>query len=212
MSNVQSIAIAYPRFKKFLKKRTELTTLQINFYCDQYKKYYRSLRRLAVAIGVKSPKQICRMQDHIGNSMAAARTVVLMQTYRKETNPKTKSKASDPKITANEIEAWAKEVKFFSKTKEEPKFGVITSNSKKRPIVMAGPILAARAQIAADIWINAIGPNKYDYSNKGLSTHKAIKRVIEHINNGYKYWVYLCLLYTSPSPRDKRQSRMPSSA
>ena len=24
--------------------------------------------------------------------------------------------------------------------------------------------------------------------------------------------VYFCLLYTSPSPRDKRQSRMPSSA
>ena len=25
-------------------------------------------------------------------------------------------------------------------------------------------------------------------------------------------WLYICLLYTSPSPRDKRQSRMPSSA
>ena len=25
-------------------------------------------------------------------------------------------------------------------------------------------------------------------------------------------WTELCLLYTSPSPRDKRQSRMPSSA
>ena len=25
-------------------------------------------------------------------------------------------------------------------------------------------------------------------------------------------WVFICLLYTSPSPRDKRQSRMPSSA
>ena len=25
-------------------------------------------------------------------------------------------------------------------------------------------------------------------------------------------WGYACLLYTSPSPRDKRQSRMPSSA
>ena len=25
-------------------------------------------------------------------------------------------------------------------------------------------------------------------------------------------WMYICLLYTSPSPRDKRQSRMPSSA
>ena len=28
----------------------------------------------------------------------------------------------------------------------------------------------------------------------------------------YDVWVYHCLLYTSPSPRDKRQSRMPSSA
>ena len=31
----------------------------------------------------------------------------------------------------------------------------------------------------------------------------------------YKYtyaYTYICLLYTSPSPRDKRQSRMPSSA
>ena len=30
---------------------------------------------------------------------------------------------------------------------------------------------------------------------------------------GLDYWKYIsCLLYTSPSPRDKRQSRMPSSA
>ena len=28
-------------------------------------------------------------------------------------------------------------------------------------------------------------------------------------NHGFRY---ICLLYTSPSPRDKRQSRMPSSA
>ena len=28
-----------------------------------------------------------------------------------------------------------------------------------------------------------------------------------------KHWgTFICLLYTSPSPRDKRQSRMPSSA
>ena len=41
------------------------------------------------------------------------------------------------------------------------------------------------------------------------------KRNIESPNNktveGYKSY-YHCLLYTSPSPRDKRQSRMPSSA
>ena len=30
--------------------------------------------------------------------------------------------------------------------------------------------------------------------------------------HGQPDWSYLCLLYTSPSPRDKRQSRMPSSA
>ena len=28
----------------------------------------------------------------------------------------------------------------------------------------------------------------------------------------FKIREYICLLYTSPSPRDKRQSRMPSSA
>ena len=25
-------------------------------------------------------------------------------------------------------------------------------------------------------------------------------------------WIYICLLYTSPSPRDRQKSRMPSSA
>ena len=30
--------------------------------------------------------------------------------------------------------------------------------------------------------------------------------------SGWASPVYICLLYTSPSPRDKRQSRMPSSA
>ena len=29
---------------------------------------------------------------------------------------------------------------------------------------------------------------------------------------GVKVWIYNCLLYTSPSPRDKCRSRMPSSA
>ena len=29
---------------------------------------------------------------------------------------------------------------------------------------------------------------------------------------GATEWFKICLLYTSPSPRDKRQSRMPSSA
>ena len=44
-------------------------------------------------------------------------------------------------------------------------------------------------------------------ANLGLILHLAsgeLKPVAE--------WVWLCLLYTSPSPRDQRGSRMPSSA
>ena len=54
------------------------------------------------------------------------------------------------------------------------------------------------------------------------------ERAVRHNPNSYKLWFFyllervddvrglrcddVCLLYTSPSPRDKRQSRMPSSA
>ena len=39
--------------------------------------------------------------------------------------------------------------------------------------------------------------------------------LLKHLNNNYEdvpVIIMTCLLYTSPSPRDKRQSRMPSSA
>ena len=35
---------------------------------------------------------------------------------------------------------------------------------------------------------------------------------LDPIDPGHKVATQACLLYTSPSPRDKRQSRMPSSA
>ena len=35
-----------------------------------------------------------------------------------------------------------------------------------------------------------------------------VKKIYDYISSIYQF----CLLYTSPSPRDKRQSRMPSSA
>ena len=39
-------------------------------------------------------------------------------------------------------------------------------------------------------------------------------RSADSYDNDFSHFTYyqLCLLYTSPSPRDKRQSRMPSSA
>ena len=39
-----------------------------------------------------------------------------------------------------------------------------------------------------------------------------IRPEIASIQLGKIYYIKGCLLYTSPSPRDKRQSRMPSSA
>ena len=45
------------------------------------------------------------------------------------------------------------------------------------------------------------------YDSNRLSVFKFIR---DEIDKGRQ--VYICLLYTSPSPRDKRQSRMPSSA
>ena len=44
---------------------------------------------------------------------------------------------------------------------------------------------------------------------------KWLTGVPDYDNEGFAYgmnWIRACLLYTSPSPRDKRQSRMPSSA
>ena len=41
---------------------------------------------------------------------------------------------------------------------------------------------------------------------------KDIDKVVGISRGGLIPGVMLCLLYTSPSPRDKRQSRMPSSA
>ena len=37
-------------------------------------------------------------------------------------------------------------------------------------------------------------------------------RVISRLPNSQCYLLYTCLLYTSPSPRDRQKSRMPSSA
>ena len=51
--------------------------------------------------------------------------------------------------------------------------------------------------------------------NKLIGQHSLVKTLsgsIERNRLAHAYILTGCLLYTSPSPRDKRQSRMPSSA
>ena len=40
----------------------------------------------------------------------------------------------------------------------------------------------------------------------------AIERITEQSSHDHRIYTILCLLYTSPSPRDRQKSRMPSSA
>ena len=61
---------------------------------------------------------------------------------------------------------------------------------------------------------NPMGTEKFDYKlawMRRLEAHAA-RRLEEEIPFVMAGDYNICLLYTSPSPRDKRQSRMPSSA
>ena len=51
------------------------------------------------------------------------------------------------------------------------------------------------------------GNGKGDYKNRGTKKILNIKYTPDFIGQGF-----ICLLYTSPSPRDRQKSRMPSSA
>ena len=54
-----------------------------------------------------------------------------------------------------------------------------------------------------------------DYPDGGPFSRVSVYFLIHFISllfNCYTLYFRTCLLYTSPSPRDKRQSRMPSSA
>ena len=48
----------------------------------------------------------------------------------------------------------------------------------------------------------------YEIENWAENKQKIMAALPDHKKEHYE----ICLLYTSPSPRDKRQSRMPSSA
>ena len=57
------------------------------------------------------------------------------------------------------------------------------------------------------------GIEVYYLPRQYVTKNTVIKEVIESkFTDAYPIEAYVCLLYTSPSPRDQRGSRMPSSA
>ena len=59
--------------------------------------------------------------------------------------------------------------------------------------------------------------NKYSFIitatfTDGTVAQADVEVIVEDVNDNCPRFNSTCLLYTSPSPRDKRQSRMPSSA
>ena len=58
---------------------------------------------------------------------------------------------------------------------------------------------------------------KSDYSQQQIAnklnlSRPTVSRLLQYAKEKGFVQINICLLYTSPSPRDKRQSRMPSSA
>ena len=70
-----------------------------------------------------------------------------------------------------------------------------------------------------DVWVKRDDLHNGDLDLPPWAKIEGVKRLMENVDKN-KPLVHLtvrgsytgCLLYTSPSPRDKRQSRMPSSA
>ena len=50
------------------------------------------------------------------------------------------------------------------------------------------------------------------FDGEGCVSYKQYNRKRAHNKKAYPTWQISCLLYTSPSPRDAHESRMPSSA
>ena len=50
------------------------------------------------------------------------------------------------------------------------------------------------------------------YEGSLLLTLEEISQLVAHSHNSSETLANICLLYTSPSPRDRQKSRMPSSA
>ena len=81
------------------------------------------------------------------------------------------------------------------------------------PITNGHTDLVERASHLFDQIIVAVGTNAQ--KNNSMTTERRValaQEVLDHVENVSVESFDTCLLYTSPSPRDRTRSRMPSSA
>ena len=65
---------------------------------------------------------------------------------------------------------------------------------------------------AAGVWTIGYGHTKDVQEGDTWGEEKAEFMLWRELEDEYEHYVNSCLLYTSPSPRDAHESRMPSSA
>ena len=105
---------------------------------------------------------------------------------------------------------------FLDENKEAK--GVSTDNIRELPLIES--LFSYRNKKIIEIEFDYFN-QVYDRETNTTINQKAYKAVLKmqkentfmrRISNIFRRKASTCLLYTSPSPRDKRQSRMPSSA
>ena len=80
-------------------------------------------------------------------------------------------------------------------------------------LIYAHPLVVSNAALQSDVSIAKMHRSMKDVVlfNSLLKIQQSIEAVNEEEKKVYKH-LDICLLYTSPSPRDRQKSRMPSSA
>ena len=77
--------------------------------------------------------------------------------------------------------------------------------------IITQPVMPREIDLKEPMWYVVSEKNIDEFHDRLTKEHGQIVFVAMSIPD-YELMSYNCLLYTSPSPRDKRQSRMPSSA
>ena len=83
------------------------------------------------------------------------------------------------------------------------------SVANERPV---SPFIPQRAHLSSDTIITKDGDLHRTWKIQGTSFETADMETVHMLKEQLNTLIRSCLLYTSPSPRDRTRSRMPSSA